>query len=264
MLHCYTCEIPDQHVMLTTSSCFAVSGLASHPFGSWKARNDRVDFMWLRDGLPKHCSNFRCIIYGYDSRLPDSRSFQDIEDISKALTRRLRSIGCSSPSAKPTILLAHSLGGIVLKEALVQMARSNEWEVFLLSNVIKIILFGVPNRGMRISHLIPMAKSQPNEPFIHRLSTHSMYLSQLDEQFNGISCYLRSRLVSIYETSQSQTPRVSRRKTCSKQNALWYLPCLTAKSRRVLGPLRSMGNTSQPEIRDSSPIKRIRYLPHQQ
>jgi hypothetical protein len=33
-------------------SCISISGLASHPFGSWAERNPQSNFMWLRDRLP--------------------------------------------------------------------------------------------------------------------------------------------------------------------------------------------------------------------
>lgn len=191
-------------------SCFAISGLASHPFGSWKARVDDGDFMWLRDILPMRYPGFRCIIYGYDTHLLDSHSFRGIEDLSRALTIALKLIGSGLPSSKPTIFMAHSLGGIVLKEALVQMARGNDTEMHLLSQTKKIVFFGVPNRGMHISHLISMVKGQPNEALVYRLSEQSNYLADLDERSSNLS-YLRStRVVSIYETRESQVPKVRR------------------------------------------------------
>ena len=55
----------------------AVSGLGSHAFGSFKERGGQ--HMWLRDALPGDISGARIFIYGYHTKLADSRSFQDLE-----------------------------------------------------------------------------------------------------------------------------------------------------------------------------------------
>lgn len=89
----------------------AISGLASHPFGSWQQRRDAGNFMWLRDGLPKDLPSVRTIIYGYDTGLTESRSFKSIHDIALKLVNRLTSVGFGWLSSKPTIFLCHSLGG---------------------------------------------------------------------------------------------------------------------------------------------------------
>lgn len=180
-----------------------------HPFfllylAAWSAS----EFMWIRDRLPKTHPGIRCILFGYDTHLAGSRSFKNIDDIAITFTAKLRSIGCTSPSARPMVFLAHSLGGVVLKQALVQVARSGDGEVELLSKVREIILFGVPNRGMRISHLAPMVKGQPNESLVQQLSMNSACWKDLQEQFRGIALHRDMRLISVYETQQSQVPKV--------------------------------------------------------
>jgi hypothetical protein len=76
----------------------------------------------LRDKLPEDAPGFRQIIYGYDTTLIGDESFQIIDDIALSLIAKLRSIGGTSIAAKPLIFFAHSLGGIVLKRALVTLA----------------------------------------------------------------------------------------------------------------------------------------------
>jgi len=101
--------------------------------------------MWLRDQLPYDLKQIRSILYGYDTKLLMSESFQTVEDLGLSLIARLDSIGRSSLSAKPLVFLAHSLGGIVLKRALVEMANSNMKQNFMIDAVRQVILFGVPN-----------------------------------------------------------------------------------------------------------------------
>src|SRR2546423_13508622 len=50
-------------------SSITISGLASHPLGSWMQRNSDNNFVWLRDRLPKDAPEIRPIIYGYDTQL---------------------------------------------------------------------------------------------------------------------------------------------------------------------------------------------------
>lgn len=190
----------------------AISGLASHPFGSWKQRNEpggTSNFMWLRDQLPKDLRRVRSIIYGYDTRLIMNESFQSIDDLAFSFIQRLGSIGQSLFSAKPLVFLAHSLGGIILKRALVEMANSRAKENFMLNSVLQIFLFGVPNRGMRNSHLLPIVSGRPNSELVKALSRESTYLSRLDEQFSGVARLRNIRLISIYETRRSRTVEVS-------------------------------------------------------
>ena len=91
--------------------------------------------MWLRDQLPNDLNHARIIIYGYDTRLEMSESFQTIDDLALAFIVGLKSIGRASPSTKPLLFLAHSLGGIVLKHALMLLAASGSLETFMLDKV---------------------------------------------------------------------------------------------------------------------------------
>jgi hypothetical protein len=48
--------------------------------------------MWLRDSLPYDITGIRVLIYGYDSRLANSESFQDLEAISSSFRTALRAV----------------------------------------------------------------------------------------------------------------------------------------------------------------------------
>jgi len=48
--------------------------------------------MWLRDSLPHDVLGLRVLIYGYDTRLPDSKSSQGLEAISSSFRTALRAI----------------------------------------------------------------------------------------------------------------------------------------------------------------------------
>lgn len=77
--------------------------------------------MWLRDSLPYALSDengniiARVMIYGYESSLPNSDSFQNLEDLGTALHSTLRTLAFDG-TFKPLVFIAHSLGGLVVKQ----------------------------------------------------------------------------------------------------------------------------------------------------
>ena len=168
--------------------------------------------MWIRDEIPRSLPNVRTIIYGYNSKLIGGNSFQSISDIALGLIHQLKSGGWNLVSSKPIVFLAHSLGGIVLKETLVQVADREKSIASILDNVQGAIMFGVPSLGMQQSHLMAMAEEQANEILIQDLSREngSNYLRQLNKSFAGISFIRKACIFWAYETKESQTVIVSR------------------------------------------------------
>jgi hypothetical protein len=172
-------------------------------------RDSETNFVWLRDRLPKDMPAIRPIIYGYDTQLVKSESVQTIDDLASSFIARLKSIGRALSSAKPLLVIAHSLGGILLRNALVQMASSGDEETFILKSIKMIILFGVPSKGMHMSHLLPMVEGQPNHHLVELLSPSSGHLSSLSQHSSNIATLHKIRLISAYETKRSHTTKVS-------------------------------------------------------
>jgi hypothetical protein len=71
-------------------SCIAITGLSSHPFGSWKQRNGQ--HMWLRDSLPNDLKGARVLLYGYDTSLLQSQTFQNVDDIAITFCKSIKRI----------------------------------------------------------------------------------------------------------------------------------------------------------------------------
>ena len=201
--------------MLIANSCIAVSGLASHPFGSWAAKGDDKRFMWVRDVLSKSLPEMRAIIYGYNSDLDRTTSFQSIGDLARELVDQLRAGGWKLPDAKYITFVAHSLGGVVVKDAIRQLSNSeNASDQAILSKIKGGVLIGVPNLGMDASTFLSIVEGQPNEVLVEDLSRQSDYLRQLDEAFLGI-CHTRKLEVFWgYETCKSPVTAVGHAFLC--------------------------------------------------
>ncbi len=163
--------------------------------------------MWLRDALPHDLPGARVLTYGYDTRLVESNSFQNLEDVASTFRASLRTALRSRLPDRPLIFIAHSLGGLVLKQALIQMASGDDAERRIFQSTYGILFFGVPNQGMDISSLRSIVGSQPNLPFLEMLSEDSGNLQGLVENFRKVFHFRDSEIVSLYETQASRIAR---------------------------------------------------------
>ncbi|PTB43001.1 hypothetical protein M441DRAFT_45014 [Trichoderma asperellum CBS 433.97] len=191
----------------------AVTGLAGHAFGSWKSKKEPD--MWLRDFLPEAVPNARILTYGYDTKLPGSQSESSIPDLSRRLLESIKTIRSGHTRNRPLILIGHSLGGLVVKEALAEASEGSEDDQSVFRSCYAVLLFAVPNRGLENSSLMYMVKGQPNEDLVKDLKQSSRFLNMLSQRFNKYFTLDGSKIISIYETKR--TPTV---KWCS-ETASW-------------------------------------------
>ena len=185
--------------LTNTLSCIALSGLGAHAFGSWQARDS--SFMWLRDKLPGDLPNARVLIYGYDTKLAGSQSFQTLNDIAAKVYASLENLMENLDHRRSFIFIAHGLGGLVLKKALVQMTAAGRNAIFA------IFFFGVPNQGMDTSSLYPMVHGQPNLPLVAGLDRNNDYLYRLVKRFDNVFGSSHTSIVTFYETLESCTAK---------------------------------------------------------
>ena len=163
--------------------------------------------MWLRDALPEYLPNARVMIYGYDSKLVGSHSFQNLGDVGSRFRASLKVALGPIPRERPLIFMAHSLGGLVLKEAMVQMVSGSDADSRNFKATFGILFFGVPNQGMDISSLLSMVRGQPNLPFLSTLSKDGGFLQSLIEKFQATFAFQDSHIYSFYETNKSPTAK---------------------------------------------------------
>jgi len=179
----------------------AVSGLGSHAFGSFVHKKD--GHMWLRDGLPRHLPTARVMIYGYESGLQRSTSVANLGDLASSL--RIAIVGLLQSQKQRVILIGHSLGGLLIKEALVQIAASDAG-LDLMAPLLGMLFFGVPNDGMDIGSLIPIVGDQPNRFLLESLNAMNSQILGLQRQaFSKLSSGSDFEMFCFFETEQSPT-----------------------------------------------------------
>lgn len=122
----------------------AIHGLNGDPYRTWTDGETRL--FWLGDLLPDDIPGARIFTYGYPSHLLCSTSRARISDFAETLLAHVESRRVANDEQRPIIFVAHSLGGIVCKRALI-MAKENPAYHDIVSNTIGILFFGTPHRG---------------------------------------------------------------------------------------------------------------------
>ncbi|PCD23153.1 hypothetical protein AU210_014676 [Fusarium oxysporum f. sp. radicis-cucumerinum] len=184
----------------------AVPGLGSHALGSWKSPNS--DDVWLRDFLPKDVPNIRVLLYGYDTSLQGSLSNQSMEDLGGGFLEKLIAFRANDgTNRRPIIFIGHSLGGLLIKEALIRARKHrNNKDSDLSKASFGMLFFGVPNLGLRNDQLETFVRGQPNAALIHDLvvdsdSEPSTSLRRQAREFSeDCKCYY---VVTFYECKHS-------------------------------------------------------------
>ncbi|KAK4441964.1 hypothetical protein QBC34DRAFT_419429 [Podospora aff. communis PSN243] len=180
----------------------AVSGLGGHPYGSFTHKQD--GHMWLADSLPQDLPTARVMIYGSNNRIPNSTSFAELDDLAGSFYLALVQILRSKPG-NSLVVMGHSLGGLLIKEALVRLLES-ENDAILLSQIAGCVFFGVPNDGMAIESLIPMVGDQVNRSLLESIRhVNSQILRIQKRAFSRVLAASRISVFCLFETELSPT-----------------------------------------------------------
>ncbi|KAK2589788.1 hypothetical protein QQS21_012532 [Conoideocrella luteorostrata] len=181
----------------------AASGLGSHAFGSFVHKEGGN--MWLTDNVPDDNPSARVMIFGYNSNVYNSTSIEELGDLADSFKRALRRVVLST-LRRHIVVIGHSLGGLLIKEALCRLAESKD-ELDVLNSIAGCLFFGVPNDGMKIESLIPMVGGdRPNMSLIQSLrGENSQVLRTLKVKFSRLVAEAQLDIYCFYETLLSPT-----------------------------------------------------------
>ena len=196
----------------------AITGLGGHALGSFRSGNGRS--VWLRDFGPRDVPRARWITYGYDSAVAASDNTQGVRELAHTFLDGLATFRRRTRTEqRPMCFVCHSLGGVVLKEALVMSSKAVEAKHGELRQVTMathgLLLMGVPNLGLRHEQLNAVVKGRANQGLVNDLLVKSdgepsQFLSYLTREFADLDRRRRPpfEIVSYYETNSSATAMV--------------------------------------------------------
>jgi hypothetical protein len=197
----------------------AVTGLGGHALGSFRSADGLS--VWLRDFAPEDIPRARFITYGYDTGVIASDNNQGVHELARTLLDGLAIFRQRTQTQQRTLLfICHSLGGVVLKEALIMSSKATEKKHKKLLDVMIVtyglVFMGVPNLGLRHNQLETVVKGRRNEGFVRDLLVRSdgeasQFLSYLTSEFTALDGRRRLpfEIISYYETLSSPTVVVS-------------------------------------------------------
>ncbi|KAH6683908.1 hypothetical protein B0J14DRAFT_571676 [Halenospora varia] len=182
----------------------AVHGLnptnkASHAELTWTAGGK----LWLRDFLPKRLPRARVLLFGYNSNVAFETSTAGVLEQAENLLNLL-DLHRKADENRPIIFVAHSLGGIVVKRALVE-AKLNDKYGAIRASTFGIAFFATPHRGGNNATLgnivAKIAKTvmwNPGNTFMDHLKKNSLFTENLTNEFKHQ--YEDYSILSFYET----------------------------------------------------------------
>ena len=166
-----------------------------------KEKPDRKYIYWPRDLIPKSLPTARVFVYGYDTNvrhaLGSPISKNTVYDIAFDFLQSLEAERHSQP-LRPLVFVAHSLGGIVVKEAL---RRSHGFESHhahlhqIYAATAAILFFGTPHGGADPRGLIESvaekvvraAGLRVNDEVVKGLLPTSERLRELRDEFSPMA-----------------------------------------------------------------------------
>lgn len=197
-----------------TIDIVAVHGLDGHWKRSWTADNG---VFWLQDMLPQVVTRARIYSFGYDSRTRwgDMPLTLDISEHGKDLVTSLSlERQLTGTEQTPIIFIGHSLGGLVVKSALLHsdMARLGhlEHQKAIKLSTYGVMFLGTPHQGgngVNLAQIVTSVMSlftYTNQKVLDHISPNSDWLQELQSRYNAIS--LDFETVFFYETWKMGTP----------------------------------------------------------
>ncbi|KAI1115455.1 Alpha/Beta hydrolase protein [Nemania sp. NC0429] len=181
-----------------TIDIVAVHGLNGHRENTWKAENG---VSWLEDKnmLPKRIPNARIFVWGYDARthgndyLSQAYLHQHGTQLVGELADERRLDGTSK---RPIIFIGHSLGGIVIKSALIHSNSTNDGHLAhhkpIKVSTYGILFMGTPHSGGKGVTMGQIAQSvasifvHTNDNVLQHLQQQSEWLTKQKDDYASI------------------------------------------------------------------------------
>ncbi|CAB4009890.1 SERAC1 isoform X1 [Paramuricea clavata] len=194
-----------------------VHGLRGSPFRTWRGRTDKTvegkqTDCWPRDWFPVDVPRCRVILVEYDtevsgwtSKCPMQPEISTIEYRSSELLNKLKNAGVGR---RPVVWIAHSLGGLMVKQMLLDAKKSLEF-CSLHVNTKGVVFYAVPHRGSDIASMVSGKARYFLLPSfeVKALQKGSEYLENLQKDFVD---FVQENNVDVLSFAETQPARIVR------------------------------------------------------
>jgi hypothetical protein len=163
-------------------------GKDNHAEESWTAPNSKK--LWIRDFLPTQLPKARIFLFGYNSNPAFKSGNQGVYEQANNLLVKLSLERDEAPN-RPLIFICHSLGGLVVKRAMVQAQQGQKFQP-LLRSVYGLVFFGTPHRGgnnavvgRMVASIARAVLGNPTNSYIEALQQNSFFAEAMSYDFNN-------------------------------------------------------------------------------
>ncbi|KAH6706632.1 Alpha/Beta hydrolase protein [Leptodontidium sp. MPI-SDFR-AT-0119] len=179
-------------------------------FQTWTHPNGTF---WPKDLLPKKIPNCRVLIFGYNSNVAFDVTQQGIKEHANTLLDRLSGNREDAPSNRPIIFIGHSLGGLVIKQALINATHNSHQYGSIKQATYSLVFFGTPHQG---GNRVPLGKVAANittavtgsvrNDLLKSLSKDSVLTQNTNDDFRHY--WDDYQVLSFYETKATRVKRL--------------------------------------------------------
>jgi Putative serine esterase (DUF676) len=183
----------------------------NHAFDTWTHESG---VFWPTDLLGEDLPHARIWVYGYNSQVAYEAEEARIKDHANVLLDRLQRQrrDASQGDSLPIIFIGHSLGGLVIKQALLN-SRDNSSYSSILEATYGLVFFSCPHRG---SHGVEpgqiaanvarfLSQDKARNDLLDCLKTNSLFTQEATERFRHQ--LERYNVISFYETRPMLVPK---------------------------------------------------------
>ncbi|KAF3081300.1 hypothetical protein TWF102_010237 [Orbilia oligospora] len=203
-----------------------VHGLGGDPFKTWTYSGSKKEpsVLWPRDLLPFEIPEVRVLSYGYDTKVTswfEGATSNMIHHHSETMISRLhnfrsRKIDGKNSTERPIIWIGHSLGGILIKRALIYSnscgVDHNERLRSIKVSTQGILFMGTPHMGSDIVRWASLARKlllffpgvKLDSTMLSMLGQNSETLQNINTLFTGIASSFE--IVYFYEEIETVLP----------------------------------------------------------
>ncbi|KAI1415372.1 hypothetical protein F5Y13DRAFT_196709 [Hypoxylon sp. FL1857] len=173
-----------------------VHGLRGSRVQTWS----KGDIFWPRDLLKDDVENARAITWGYDAKVANGFSWASKESLFGHANTLLTDLSRLRRGIKrPIIFVCHSLGGLVVKEALITSDSYKNHKrhprlAAIYPRTIGVVFMGTPHRGSHqatygevAANVARLCFQQPNSQLLQTLREDSHILEKQREDFTTVS-----------------------------------------------------------------------------
>jgi hypothetical protein len=187
--------------------------IEDHPYRAWTHKNGTC---WPRDLFPKTCPKARVLLFGYNASVAIGLSKLAVHDHANGLLDRLlQNRKSDRERRRPLVFIAHSLGGLVVKQALIDAALDPAMRPNLKEATLGIVFFATPHRGgngVPLGHAITNAvlrlsgESASRNDILENLDPMSAQLKTLTQNFRPMLEHFH--FVSFFETKPTHPKNI--------------------------------------------------------